>query len=98
MEKEEAMLVKGQQQKDVEKMEKTKVGKRKAEKKKVQQKEVEKNAVRKEAMRVEGLTKQLMDHNLERQAEQADMWALEEEFVVKFIHGQLGLEERFSSE
>jgi len=54
--------------------------------------------VRKEAMRVEGLTKQLMDHNLERQAEQADMWALEEEFIVKFIHGQLGLEERFSSE
>ena len=63
----------------------------------VEEKEVEKE-VRKEAMRVDGLTKQLMDHNLERQAEQADMWALEEEFIVKFIHGQLGLEERFSSE
>ena len=62
-----------------------------------QQQELEKE-VRKEAMRVDGLTKQLMDHNFERQSEQPDMWALEEEFIVGFIHHQLGLEERFSSE
>jgi len=60
-------------------------------------KKVEKEG-KKGAKTVRGLTKQLMDHNLERQTEQADMWALEEEFIVKFIHKQLGLEKRFPSD
>jgi hypothetical protein len=48
-----------------------------------------------EVKQVHGLTRHLMDHNVERRTEQPKVWMFEKEFIVDFIHNNLQLQERF---
>ena len=44
------------------------------------------------------LSESLMDHNLERREAQPEIWQLEQDHMVDFIHQKCGLQDRFTAE